>query len=101
METKMLRRTHGVMRMDRIRNDVIRQMFGVAPIADKFAGLAYDATAKFCMEKKTASLSEEKARVEEVGWYKLKLVYNNEVEKPINIVIETTNIADNGPDFEH
>ncbi|VDO89299.1 unnamed protein product [Heligmosomoides polygyrus] len=33
METKMLRWTVGG--MDRIRNDVIRQKFGVAPIADK------------------------------------------------------------------
>ncbi|VDP11557.1 unnamed protein product [Heligmosomoides polygyrus] len=32
METKMLRWTAGVTRMDRIRNDVIRQKFGVAPI---------------------------------------------------------------------
>ncbi|VDO80412.1 unnamed protein product [Heligmosomoides polygyrus] len=35
MDTKMLRWTAGVTRMDRIRNDVIRQKFGVAPIADK------------------------------------------------------------------
>ncbi|VDO80769.1 unnamed protein product [Heligmosomoides polygyrus] len=35
METKMLRWTAGVTRMDRIRNDAIRQKFGVAPIADK------------------------------------------------------------------
>ncbi|VDO98069.1 unnamed protein product [Heligmosomoides polygyrus] len=35
METKMLRWTAGVTRMDRIRNDGIRQKFGVAPIADK------------------------------------------------------------------
>ncbi|VDO84911.1 unnamed protein product [Heligmosomoides polygyrus] len=35
IETKMLRWTAGVTRMDRIRNDVIRQKFGVAPIADK------------------------------------------------------------------
>ncbi|VDO19219.1 unnamed protein product [Heligmosomoides polygyrus] len=35
METKMLRWTAGVTCMDRIRNDVIRQRFGVAPIADK------------------------------------------------------------------
>ncbi|VDP24592.1 unnamed protein product [Heligmosomoides polygyrus] len=35
METKMLRWTTGVTRMDRIRNDAIRQKFGVAPIADK------------------------------------------------------------------
>ncbi|VDP22485.1 unnamed protein product [Heligmosomoides polygyrus] len=35
MEAKMLRWTAGVTRMDRIRNDVIRQKFGVAPIADK------------------------------------------------------------------
>ncbi|VDP08514.1 unnamed protein product [Heligmosomoides polygyrus] len=35
METKMLRWTAGVTRLDRIRNDVIRQKFGVAPIADK------------------------------------------------------------------
>ncbi|VDP29721.1 unnamed protein product [Heligmosomoides polygyrus] len=34
-ETKMLRRTAGVTRMDRIGNDVIRQKFGAAPIADK------------------------------------------------------------------
>ncbi|VDP08233.1 unnamed protein product [Heligmosomoides polygyrus] len=33
METKMLRWTARV--MDRIRNDAIRQKFGVAPIADK------------------------------------------------------------------
>ncbi|VDO75284.1 unnamed protein product [Heligmosomoides polygyrus] len=32
METKMLRWTAGVTRMDRIRNDVIRQKFGVVPI---------------------------------------------------------------------
>ncbi|VDP15302.1 unnamed protein product [Heligmosomoides polygyrus] len=35
METKMLRWTAGVTRMDRIRNDAIRQKFGVAPITDK------------------------------------------------------------------
>ncbi|VDO63927.1 unnamed protein product [Heligmosomoides polygyrus] len=35
METKMLGWTAGVTRMDRIRNDAIRQTFGVAPIADK------------------------------------------------------------------
>ncbi|VDO90088.1 unnamed protein product [Heligmosomoides polygyrus] len=34
VETKMLRWTAGVSRMDRIRNDVIRR-FGVAPIADR------------------------------------------------------------------
>ncbi|VDP46350.1 unnamed protein product [Heligmosomoides polygyrus] len=35
METKMLRWTAGVTRIDPIRNDAIRQKFGVAPIADK------------------------------------------------------------------
>ncbi|VDP55954.1 unnamed protein product [Heligmosomoides polygyrus] len=35
METKMLRWTAVVTRMDRIRNDAIRQKFGVVPIADK------------------------------------------------------------------
>ncbi|VDO20357.1 unnamed protein product [Heligmosomoides polygyrus] len=35
METKMLRWMAGVTRMDRIRNYVIRQKFGIAPIADK------------------------------------------------------------------
>ncbi|VDO82786.1 unnamed protein product [Heligmosomoides polygyrus] len=35
METKMLRWTAGVTRLDRIRNDAIRQKFGVTPIADK------------------------------------------------------------------
>ncbi|VDO67925.1 unnamed protein product [Heligmosomoides polygyrus] len=35
METKMLRWTTGVTRMDLIRNDVIRQKLGVAPRADK------------------------------------------------------------------
>ncbi|VDP06845.1 unnamed protein product [Heligmosomoides polygyrus] len=35
METKMLRWSAGVTRMDRIRNDTIRQKFGVAPTADK------------------------------------------------------------------
>ncbi|VDP20896.1 unnamed protein product [Heligmosomoides polygyrus] len=35
METKMLRWTAGVTRLDRIRNDATRQKFGVAPIADK------------------------------------------------------------------
>ncbi|VDP15689.1 unnamed protein product [Heligmosomoides polygyrus] len=35
METKTLRWTAEVTRMDCIRNDVIRQKFGVAPIADK------------------------------------------------------------------
>ncbi|VDO80667.1 unnamed protein product [Heligmosomoides polygyrus] len=34
LETKMLRWTAGVTRMDSIRNNVIRQKFGVAPIAD-------------------------------------------------------------------
>ncbi|VDP27980.1 unnamed protein product [Heligmosomoides polygyrus] len=34
-ETKMLRWTAGVTGMNRLRNDVIRQKFGVAPIADK------------------------------------------------------------------
>ncbi|VDP56013.1 unnamed protein product [Heligmosomoides polygyrus] len=35
METKMLRRTAGLRPMDRIRNEAIRQKFGVASIADK------------------------------------------------------------------
>ncbi|VDO85585.1 unnamed protein product [Heligmosomoides polygyrus] len=35
METKMLRWTAGVTHMDHIRNEAIRQKFGVAPIADK------------------------------------------------------------------
>ncbi|PIO63506.1 hypothetical protein TELCIR_14892 [Teladorsagia circumcincta] len=35
METKMLRWTAGVTRLDRIRDDVIRERFGVAPIVDK------------------------------------------------------------------
>ncbi|VDP34217.1 unnamed protein product [Heligmosomoides polygyrus] len=35
METKMLRWTAGVTRMDRIRSDAIQQKFGVAPIAGK------------------------------------------------------------------
>ncbi|VDP37194.1 unnamed protein product [Heligmosomoides polygyrus] len=35
METKMLRWTAGVTRLDRVRNDTIRQRFGVVPIADK------------------------------------------------------------------
>ncbi|VDO87721.1 unnamed protein product [Heligmosomoides polygyrus] len=35
METKMLRWTAGVTHMDHIRNDIIRQKFGIAPIADK------------------------------------------------------------------
>ncbi|VDP13565.1 unnamed protein product [Heligmosomoides polygyrus] len=35
METKMLRWTAGVTRMDRIRNDVLRQKFSIAPIADE------------------------------------------------------------------
>ncbi|VDO98451.1 unnamed protein product [Heligmosomoides polygyrus] len=35
METNMLRWKAGVTRMDRIRNDAIRQKFGVAPIAEK------------------------------------------------------------------
>ncbi|VDO63397.1 unnamed protein product [Heligmosomoides polygyrus] len=35
METKMLRWTGGVTRLDRVRNDTIRQRFGVAPIAEK------------------------------------------------------------------
>ncbi|VDO87246.1 unnamed protein product [Heligmosomoides polygyrus] len=34
----MLRWTAGVTRLDRIRNDAIRQKFGVAPIADKMRG---------------------------------------------------------------
>ncbi|PIO69534.1 hypothetical protein TELCIR_08637 [Teladorsagia circumcincta] len=35
METKMLRWTAGVTRLDRIRTNAIRERFGVAPIADK------------------------------------------------------------------
>ncbi|VDP25219.1 unnamed protein product [Heligmosomoides polygyrus] len=35
METKMVRWTAGVTRLDRVRNDAIRQRFGVAPIAEK------------------------------------------------------------------
>ncbi|XGW10231.1 hypothetical protein V3C99_012037 [Haemonchus contortus] len=35
METKMLRWTAGVTRLDRISNDAIRERFGVAPIVDK------------------------------------------------------------------
>ncbi|VDP01587.1 unnamed protein product [Heligmosomoides polygyrus] len=35
METKMLRWTAGVTRLDSVRNDTIRQRFGVAPIAEQ------------------------------------------------------------------
>ncbi|VDP17072.1 unnamed protein product [Heligmosomoides polygyrus] len=35
METKMLRWTAGVTRLDRVRNDTIQQRFGVVPIDDK------------------------------------------------------------------
>ncbi|VDO84184.1 unnamed protein product [Heligmosomoides polygyrus] len=35
MKTKMPRWTAGVTRLDRIRNDAIRQEFGAAPIAGK------------------------------------------------------------------
>nr|CDJ89586.1 endonuclease-reverse transcriptase [Haemonchus contortus] len=35
METKMLRWTAGVTRIDRISNDAIRERFGVAPNVDK------------------------------------------------------------------
>ncbi|VDO60671.1 unnamed protein product [Heligmosomoides polygyrus] len=35
METKLLRRTAGGTRLDRVRNDTIRQRFGVVSIADK------------------------------------------------------------------
>ncbi|VDO87713.1 unnamed protein product [Heligmosomoides polygyrus] len=35
METKMLRWTAGVTRLDHVRNVSVRQRFGVAPIADK------------------------------------------------------------------
>ena len=35
MEMRMLRWTAGVTRLDRIRNEVIRKKFGIAPIADK------------------------------------------------------------------
>ncbi|VDO89274.1 unnamed protein product [Heligmosomoides polygyrus] len=55
METKMLRWTAEVTRMDRIRNDVIRQKFGVAPIADKMREARLQCTATFCMGRKTAS----------------------------------------------
>nr|CDJ83907.1 endonuclease-reverse transcriptase HmRTE-e01 [Haemonchus contortus] len=35
METKMLRWTAGVTRLDRVSNDAIRKRFGLAPIIDK------------------------------------------------------------------
>ncbi|VDP60330.1 unnamed protein product [Heligmosomoides polygyrus] len=35
METKMLRWTAGVTRLDRVRNETKRQRFGVVPVADK------------------------------------------------------------------
>ncbi|VDP02630.1 unnamed protein product [Heligmosomoides polygyrus] len=35
METKVPRWKAGVTRLDRVRNDAIRQRFGVAPIAEK------------------------------------------------------------------
>ncbi|VDO23576.1 unnamed protein product [Heligmosomoides polygyrus] len=35
MEKKILRWTGGVARLDRVRNDTIRQRFGVVPIAEK------------------------------------------------------------------
>ncbi|VDO84276.1 unnamed protein product [Heligmosomoides polygyrus] len=35
METKMLRWTAGVLRLDRVHNDSIRQRFGVTPIVEK------------------------------------------------------------------
>ncbi|VDP13149.1 unnamed protein product [Heligmosomoides polygyrus] len=57
METKMLRWTAGLTRLDRIRNDAIRQKFGVAPIAYKMRE-ARDGTATFSVERNTASLDK-------------------------------------------
>ncbi|VDO88561.1 unnamed protein product [Heligmosomoides polygyrus] len=48
METKMLRWTAGVTNMNGIKNDAIRQKFGVPPIADKSAKLACDVLSPVC-----------------------------------------------------
>ncbi|VDO87166.1 unnamed protein product [Heligmosomoides polygyrus] len=53
VETKMLGWTAGVTRMDCIRNEAIRQNFGV--VSTRCTKLAYDGTATFCVEKKTPS----------------------------------------------
>ncbi|VDO91100.1 unnamed protein product [Heligmosomoides polygyrus] len=56
METKMLRWMAGVTSLDRIRNEAIRQKFGVASIADKMREARRDGTATFCVGRKTASV---------------------------------------------
>ncbi|VDP56283.1 unnamed protein product [Heligmosomoides polygyrus] len=42
METKMLRWRAGATRLDHVRNDTIRQKFGVAPIAEKLREALFD-----------------------------------------------------------
>ncbi|VDO87363.1 unnamed protein product [Heligmosomoides polygyrus] len=54
METKMLRWTAGLTRMDHIRNDVIRQKFGVTPIADKMCEARLRWYGTFCVGKEAA-----------------------------------------------
>ncbi|VDP57310.1 unnamed protein product [Heligmosomoides polygyrus] len=61
METKMLRWTAGVTRLDRIRSDAIRQKFGVAPITDNCLWTLY-----IVVTSKLAALEAELARRDEL-----------------------------------
>ncbi|VDP26177.1 unnamed protein product [Heligmosomoides polygyrus] len=63
METKILRWTARITRLDRVRNDAIRQRFGVAPIAEK--------------------LREARLR-----WYGLVLRANDETVRKIGLNLE-------------
>ncbi|VDO18658.1 unnamed protein product [Heligmosomoides polygyrus] len=55
METKMLRWTAGVTRLDRVRNESIRQRFGFTPIFKKMAKLVCGGTATSFAQKVTLS----------------------------------------------
>ncbi|VDP56203.1 unnamed protein product [Heligmosomoides polygyrus] len=69
METKMLRWTAGVTRMDRIRNDAIRQKFGVAPIADKSHAHGPHPKRCYSAEKFGVAPIADKMREARLRWY--------------------------------
>ncbi|VDP17756.1 unnamed protein product [Heligmosomoides polygyrus] len=59
MKTKMLRWTAGVARMDRIRNDVIRQKFGSRKMRTRCAKLACDGLGKVASRHQKSGPSYE------------------------------------------
>ncbi|VDO69703.1 unnamed protein product, partial [Heligmosomoides polygyrus] len=86
-ETKILRWTAGVTRLDRVRNDAIRQRFGVAPIAEKLRESRlrwYDAI----RQRFGVAPIAEKLRESRLRWYGHVLRANDDTVRKIGLNLE-------------